>query len=144
MRTDKRLSAAVWWAWQWLWGLPQNLAGAVICLCLHGTRERYRGSVVTYWKLPACMSMGCFLFMGSRSRRLLVHEYGHTVQSAIFGPLYLPLMALPSMLWFLLPPLRRLRRKRRWSYYRFYTEALANYLGERVTGEPSMGYAIID
>ena len=135
----------LWWAWQWTWGLPQNLAGAAVCLCLRrAPRERYRGVLVTYWPFSSCLSLGGFVFMSSRSRKLLVHEYGHSVRSALFGPLYLPLMALPSVLWFRLPPCKAYRRHRRLSYYRFYTEALANYLGERMTGEPSMGEAFID
>ena len=37
------------------------------------------------------------------SKRLLVHEYGHTIQSLIFGPLYLIVMGIPSTLWGFLP-----------------------------------------
>lgn len=30
---------------------------------------------------------------------LLVHEYGHTIQSMILGPLYLIVIGIPSTLW---------------------------------------------
>ena len=91
--------------------------------------------------------MGCFIFMDERALRdrpLLVHEYGHTIQSALLGWLYLPVIVLPSVLWFSLPALRRYRKKHRRSYYAFYTERWANRLGERVCREPSMGMALID
>ena len=66
---------------------------------------------------------------------LLVHEYGHTIQSLIFGPLYLPVFAIPSFVWAGAPALRRRRREGKLYYYDFYPERIANLLGELVTGE---------
>ena len=76
--------------------------------------------------------------------QLLVHEYGHTVQSLILGPLYLFVIGLPSVVWLKLAPLSRWRRVNAISYYTFYTERWANSMGERVLGRPSMGMAHID
>ena len=39
------------------------------------------------------------------SKRLLVHEYGHTIQSLILGPLYLIIMGIPSTIWGFWPSL---------------------------------------
>ena len=64
------------------------------------------------------------------SKRLLVHEYGHTIQSLIFGPLYLIVMGVH-------------KRNNGVSYFSFFTEKLANYLGEKVTKEKSMENVII-
>ncbi|MBR2085647.1 MAG: hypothetical protein IJ906_00665, partial [Oscillospiraceae bacterium] len=75
---------------------------------------------------------------------LLVHEFGHTIQSALLGWLYLPVIALPSTVWFMVPALRKWRHDKQISYYRFYTESWANHLGEKWCGEPSMGKAMID
>ena len=77
-------------------------------------------------------------------RRLLVHEYGHTIQSLMLGPLYLVVIGLPSALWLNTPSFVRKRRQGRTSYYAFYTERWANRLGERALGEPSVGLAFID
>ncbi len=52
----------------------------------------------------------------------LMHEYGHTLQSIILGPLFLPVVGLPSLLWAGLPVFRKYREKSAVSYYRFYTE----------------------
>ena len=76
------------------------------------------------------------------SKRLLVHEYGHTIQSLIFGPLYLIVMGIPSTLWGFLPYFQN-KRNNGVSYFSFFTEKLANYLGEKVTKEKSMENAII-
>ena len=76
------------------------------------------------------------------SKRLLVHEYGHTIQSLIFGPLYLIVMGIPSTLWGFLPYYQK-KRNNGVSYFSFFTEKFANYLGEKVTKEKSMEDAVI-
>ena len=76
------------------------------------------------------------------SGRLLVHEYGHTIQSLIFGPLYLIVMGIPSTLWGFLPYFQN-KRNNGVSYFSFFTEKFANYLGEKITKEKSMENAII-
>ena len=45
------------------------------------------------------MSMGMFLFLGDHDKHVLVHEYGHSIQSCILGPLYLPVIGIPSLIW---------------------------------------------
>lgn len=62
---------------------------------------------------------------------LVVHEYGHCIQSLIFGPLYLMVFGLPSFIWAMLPALRKRRTRTGKSYYSFYTERFANYLAAR-------------
>ena len=133
------------------WGLPQTIAGFAVYEimkrrgCRHFT---HHGARVTVWNVNAGLSLGMFIFVDARANgindRLLVHEYGHTVQSLILGPLYLPVIGLPSVIWLKAPALSRSRRARGVSYYSFYTERWANRLGELVLGRPSMGFALID
>ena len=138
------------------WGIVQTLVGLVVflvCLargCWHG---RYRGCVVTVWGFRSGVSLGLFVFVrdplvgdnpldcpfNDPARRLLVHEYGHVMQSLMLGPLYVPLILLPSMVWAGYPALKRRRLKQGVSYYSFYTERWANSLAARVTGERPMG-----
>ena len=122
--------------WQWTWGFPQTLIGAVIYLmrrkCPH---DRYRGTVVTYWNQRGSLGVGMFLFLGCDDPQVRVHEYGHAVQSMILGPLFLPVMGLPSLLWCNLPACRRLRKEKGVSYYAFYPEKNANFCGRLVTKE---------
>lgn len=142
---------------QCTWGLLQTAAGAAVLLRYRRCpRFRCHGAVVTSWPRSDSLSLGMFIFLtdkpprdrrglvphGEISRRMLVHEYGHTVQSLILGPLYLPVVGLPSLLWAQLPPCRRIWREDV-SYFSFFTEKTANFLGEKVTKEPSMGEIII-
>ena len=78
------------------------------------------------------------------NRPLLVHEYGHTVQSLILGPAYLLVIGAPSVIWLNLPAFSKRRHRRSASYYSFYTERSANWLGEKVLKEASIGQAFID
>lgn len=142
---------------QCTWGLLQTAAGAAVLLRYRRCpRFRFGGAVVTVWPRSDSLSLGMFIFLtdkpprdqrglvphGEISRRMLVHEYGHTVQSLILGPLYLPVVGLPSLLWARLPPCRRIWREDV-SYFSFWTEKTANFLGEKTTKEPSMGGIII-
>ncbi len=138
---------------QWTWGILQNLSGGLrFLLSLFRPHARYRGAVVTPWKKRSSAAVGMFIFLhvsdpdilaGKKpfrpeelppwDKRVLVHEYGHTVQSVILGPFFLPFIALPSTLWAGLGG--PIRRKKKVSYYRFYPEKWANRLGEKTTGE---------
>jgi len=125
---------------QIIWCLPQNLTGLLMLfLYRKGEHQYFRGAVVTSWKRDCCTSIGCFIFMDEisfmKNRPLLVHEYGHTIQSAILGWLYLPVIFLPSVIWFSVPLLRKLRKEKKYSYYQFYTEHWANHLAEKICKE---------
>lgn len=139
---------------QLVWGFPQTVAGLVMFALVPGERGgRFHCAFVTRWSSSRGLSLGPFIFVPGlgegadpdtrgrrvlRDERLLVHEYGHCIQSLIFGPLYLPLFAIPSMIWAGLPAFARLRASRAHPYHRFYTESSANWLGERVTGKGSL------
>jgi hypothetical protein len=87
------------------------------------------------------LGVGMFLFIGKcRSenirKQVIVHEFGHSVQSLILGPLFLLIMGFPSFLWCNLPWCEKLRKEKGVSYYSFYPESTANALGKLVTKEP--------
>ena len=128
---------------QWTWGLPQNLLAGLLYVILYRSHqhETFHQAYVTFWNHPYSMGCGMFIFQGDYSyshlsaarnaeinSKVLLHEYGHTVQSLILGPLYLPVIALPSLLWAGLPMAKRWRKKHTVSYYKFYTENWANKL----------------
>lgn len=166
-----RISSAAYLIWQATWGFPQTLAGA--CTFLSHVREPHflhHGALVTVWRSRFGLSLGPFVFLNAKpgnadgaatedaasplfveyvpgmlvNDRLLVHEYGHTIQSLILGPLYLPIVGVPSVIWLKTPRLSRRRHDAQSSYYAFYTERWANRLGERFLKRPSMGMALID
>lgn len=142
---------------QCTWGFLQTAAGAAVFLRFRNCPHfRFHGAVATVYPLYSSLSLGLFIFITDKPpqdrsgripdsdipRRLLVHEYGHTIQSLLLGPLYLPIIGLSSALWAQLPTCQR-KWRGNVSYFSFVTERTANFLGEKATGEPSMGLAII-
>ena len=125
---------------QWTWGFPQSLLGLILHL-IHrkNGHTTYHGCIVTPWDSTGSMGVGMYLFISRKNWQqqndVWVHEFGHSIQSLILGPLFLPVMGLPSYLWCNLPSCRRLRREKGVSYYRFYPESTANALGAWVTKE---------
>ena len=140
---------------QAVWGFPQTLAGSVVFL-VHARRPHFlhHGAVVTTWEQMKGLSLGPFIFLhgpndpqnveANVDGGLLVHEYGHTVQSLIFGPFYLIVIGIPSFIWSNVPAFARKRSREKRSYYSFWVERSANWLGEHALGRPSIGQPIVD
>ncbi|MDE7280284.1 MAG: hypothetical protein K2N36_00900 [Ruminiclostridium sp.] len=138
---------------QCTYGLLQTLLGFLMFLkYIKNPHYTFHGAIVTEWHSGSSLSLGMFLFVSTIYKekpetrelydRLVVHEYGHTIQSLLLGPLYLIVIGLPSVLWAALPFLRKRRRERKISYYSFYTESWANAWGEMAAKEKSMGQYI--
>lgn len=146
---------------QILWGFPQTLLGLFMYLYWlprAKTRRCYHGAIVTEWTAGGGISLGLFIFVSERASRymldgaelspdeskrgVLVHEYGHCIQSLLLGPLYLIAVGLPSYAWANLPALRKIRREKGISYYAVYPESWANRAGEWATKENSIGQAM--
>ena len=131
---------------QWTWGIIQNALGFLLFLCVLRKRHyRFRTSIVTEWKFPYSASYGMFVFLNREDASLdnktvlpkweydtLVHEYGHCIQSILLGPLFLPVIAIPSVIWATMPFFERLRRRKGLSYYWLYCEKWANVLGDKI------------
>jgi len=122
------------------WGIAQTLVGlAVFIVFARNPHFAHHGAIVTTWESRRGVSLGLFLFVPDPvDDQLLVHEYGHAVQSLVLGPLYLPIVGIPSLIWAKLPALNRRRGTRGTSYYDFGPERNASALGERVLGRPAM------
>ena len=142
---------------QCTWGLPQTLVGAIYFLInIKQPHFDYNGAITTIWKSKSSLSLGLFVFVSddpfyyypdyrhkfdenTYSKMLLVHEYGHTIQSLIFGPIYLIAVGIPSVLWSFFPLFVRRRENEKISYFSAYPERWANHLGELVAKEKSIG-----
>ena len=82
---------------QCTWGILQTFLGFVIFLLLiKRPHEFYNGSIKTKWNRHGGVSCGLFIFVTDENagittpetcNKLSVHEYGHTIQSIILGPL---------------------------------------------------------
>lgn len=131
----------LYFLWQCTWGLPQTVLG-LLEFIKHCKEPHYiyHGAVVTECKENLNISLGLFLFIAAekdnartaRLQKILDHEYGHTIQSLLLGPLYLLVIGIPSWLWCNVPYFRKLRKQKIISYHSFYTEKWADYLGEKV------------
>ena len=121
------------------WELPQTLVALVFMLFFktQGIAGNSRIWRVHFSSFLTCASLGEFIFFAKRFvggpswEETVRHETGHSVQSRIFGPLYLILIALPSSIWNLLS--RMDNRAGRWfagHYYDTPWEHGANVLGK--------------
>ncbi len=138
------MNRTVYIALQCTWGILQNAAGAIVYLinkkCRH---ERFHGAVVTYIDKPGFggIALGAFVFINEKGgdeywlHDTRLHEYGHTVQSAVLGPIWLFVIALPSAVWANAPFCARARKRRGRSYYALYCERWANKAGKRACRE---------
>lgn len=146
---------------QLTWGIIQTILGLIVFIFnVKNKHYFYNGAIVTEWKSKSSVSLGLFVFITKEPyfcdkledkytkddlyNKLLVHEYGHTIQSLILGPLYLIVMGIPSTLWVFLPYYNNLRKNKNVSYFSFFTERWANYLGEKTLKKASMGNLLID
>ena len=129
---------------QFTWGILQNLAGCFWFLCcLRKKHSIYHGAILTRVRMKRFSggwTFGCFIFLTeplspASEHDLLIHEYGHTIQSLILGPVWSLVIGLPSMLWCNLPLFQRLRRRKGIPYSRLYCEGWANRLGQKVLKE---------
>lgn len=129
---------ALFYIVQFTWGLPVNLAGLIVFLCCKGPRrERFCNSFVTY--LPGNLgglSLGIFIFLSLQNaddrRGLCAHEYGHTIQCLFLGPLYWPVVAIPSAVWYHF--FAGFRKRHQMAYDTLYCERWATAWGRKWSG----------
>ncbi len=128
-----------------VWELPQNLLGAFILWRLNRrgavveiVPERHRLFVHT----TTAVSLGRFIFWYRDDDNPVFditavnrdHEYGHSVQSRLLGPLYLPVIGLPSYLRTVYARWYYRRYGAKWKgYYRGFPERWA----DRIAGVDS-------
>ena len=124
-----------------IWQFPQTL---IALLVLPFVKKR-----LDWWKNPktgmtvfrvntkyqACWSLGAFVFVREESDEdIIKHETGHSMQSLYLGPLYLLVIAVPSIILFWI---RRLKNKSTVWYHLHYPENWADSLGGVSFTEPS-------
>lgn len=116
----------------YLWQLPQNLIGAALFYWYYRDGDKYP------WNKESDVKINCYsekmkggITLGQyiivQDLYYACHEYGHTVQSKILGPLYLPVIGIPSIIH---AALHKYVCKNK-DYYHFYTEKWANKLSDK-------------
>ena len=119
-----------------LWELPQDCLGFGL-LVLHwatgkiGKLERERQRL--FITAGVSVSLGYFIFVGPTGlapvERIKEHEWGHSIQSRMLGPLYLIVVGIPSLsravyaIWY------ERRHHKRWTrYFSGFPESWADKL----------------
>jgi hypothetical protein len=134
----RAVSAALGVAWE----LPQTALGAAN-LVLHAVAgnvsrvARREGRVLVRLAGDGAVSLGHFVFYVEHDGRWVptglenqAHEWGHTRQSRRLGPLYVPLVGVPSVLRVAWAIGHRTITGRRWArYYDGWPEKQADRLG---------------
>ena len=117
---------------KFLWQLPQILVAFIYYQYLRyrdGILDTctYQGAVVFIKRKPSgSVTLGDHIFLSPiATDNTIKHEWGHTRQSLMLGPLYLIIIGLPSILWAATHKVIAPNK----SYYWLYTEAWANKLG---------------
>lgn len=148
-----------------IWQFPQTIGGFFLLMFLYITRqvtreEKFKNKrvirVVHTCPIGA-VSFGEIIILRERwemlSPQVKNHEYGHSIQSVIIGPLYLIVIGIPSLLlnsfqafkfkkvekellkkhgsktWQYYTELETRRTYYLTEYYKFYTEAWADFIG---------------
>ena len=111
----------------YLWQLPQNLLGLLIVWVMSpGEEQVFRGCrILRSEKMRGGISLGRYIVISKQFSNPVTdrHEWGHTRQSMLLGPFYLPVIGLPSLLW-----AAWWKPGRTVGYYSFYTEKWADRL----------------
>lgn len=127
----------------YIWQLPQNICGFVYTkfiqtffksYAVSSNRAKKLGVQVNTQPFSSAVSLGNYIIVNEKYldnkitlSSTIKHECGHCKQSVLLGPLYLPIIGIPSIVWNCLHRLPKFKGK---DYYSFYTEKWANELVE--------------
>ncbi|MCC5896182.1 MAG: hypothetical protein JJU16_12040 [Alkalibacterium sp.] len=161
--TQQSFFHSTWWTifyifLQCTWGGLQSFLGFCLFLIhLKDPHDFYHGSIRTKWPTLNGISLGLFIFtpneeqsgnvkwtstdrnkIKDKCERISVHEFGHTYQSIILGPLYLFTVGITSLIWSRSKHYQSKRKEYGLSYSSLWTEKWANRLGEKILDRPSI------
>ena len=103
----------VYYLLSYTWGIIGTLIGHIISLILL-SYGRFRTFYTTYYvelnkPIDSGLEMGTTFSVGKNCGRYLIcHEYGHSIQNALFGPFVFILVWMPSVIRF---NVRRIKEK---------------------------------
>lgn len=115
-----------------IWQLPQIIAACLYYVYITKSEgivdTCYIQGAIVFIKKKSCgsVTLGPYIFLSPRATDTTVrHEWGHTRQSLILGPLYLIVIGIPSIIW--AATHRTIAPNKPYDW--FYTEVWANKLG---------------
>ena len=94
----------VYYLLQFTWGLPMNILGVIVAICLliSGKRPiKYGWNYCFGLNVNFGMEMGIFFIAPVHASAYLKnHEHGHAIQNIYFGPFSVGMVSIPSALRF--------------------------------------------
>lgn len=126
-----------------IWQLPQHIIAYIIMLVNRKSiKPMTNRDGILYYLVDnlfnSGISLGNYIFLdsdGYYNYTTVKHEHGHQIQSLIFGPLYLIVIGLPSIIGNIVYRIKRMYFRKNYNpkdYYKQPWEAWADKLG-RVT-----------
>lgn len=114
-----------------VWQLPQIVLGFIVLACIQIVAKEQWGDRpgVTFYRHRGLwgVSFGPIVIISvHHGDKTVAHEYGHSIQSRMIGPLYLLVVGIPSITMNILTRLGILRADR---YYDRWPESWADKLG---------------
>lgn len=122
----------------WVWQLPQHILAGILSIVWKNktvTQMTYKETTVhliSNWYYSG-LSLGYHIFLPKNYQsNSLIHEYGHTIQSLKWGPLYLFIPGLTSLTLNILSTIsyRRFEGNFATNYYNRWPEKQADSLGK--------------
>ncbi len=83
------------------WGGLMSIIGFLVILfsCFFGRVHTYHGRLYAIWGGEwGGLELGCFFIVGRNCDELRAHESGHGLQNIIWGPLYVFVIGIPSVI----------------------------------------------
>jgi len=126
----------------YVWQLPQHLLALALIQLLGATKTMQPQTGIIYWfykpknrfsEFISGISLGNYIIVKTKNETTIRHENGHSFQSLYWGPLYLLVVGLPSVvfnnLWDRLFHKNWTQEKRQRWYFSRYPEKQADRLG---------------
>ena len=86
----------------YIWQLPQNLVALILLLIYQREKVYHKLNGRTFYfttEMPSGISLGNYIIMNRQDKEDgMRHEYGHSIDSRRWGPIYLIIIGLPSLL----------------------------------------------
>lgn len=96
------MKSFIYYFLQFTYGILMNVIGLLaflITICFtHNVHRHYHSFYTTTKKQFGGISLGIFVIVCNDSDYLLNHEFGHSYQNIMFGPLFVFVVAIPSLI----------------------------------------------
>lgn len=142
MKTIKN-NPVLYYLLQFTWGLTMNIAGALtfafLIIFKKKKVERYQNTLyISVGKTWGGCNLGMFFLTDRHAAGTTkMHEAGHGLQNAVFGPLFLFIVAIPSAIRYHYREWRRKKGLPNYTgYYDIWFEKQANDWGYKYYVEP--------